>query len=256
VGAILVNINPAYRIGELEYALRKVGCKALVTASSFKTSNYVAMLRELAPEIDGSPPGRLVAKRLPALTTLIRIGAGEAPGFLRFETVGEFANHVALEELAPRLQFDDPINIQFTSGTTGAPKGATLTHHNILNNGYFTGEAMRLSERDRFCIPFPLYHCAGMVCGNIACITHGAAMVYASEGFDALATLEVVAAERCTALGGVPTMFIAELGHPQFRSFDLTSLRTGVTGGAPCPIEVMKRCVNEMNMREITMSTG
>jgi fatty-acyl-CoA synthase len=257
-GAILVNINPAYRLAELDYALNKVGCKALVTTDRFKTSNYVGMLRELAPEIDDSAPGRLRAARLPALTTVIRIGAGEAPGFFAFEDVLEMGggHGAALEERARRLQFDDPINIQFTSGTTGVPKGATLTHHNILNNGYFNGEAMRLTEQDRVCIPVPLYHCFGMVLGNLACITHGAAMVYPSESFDALATLETVVAERCTALHGVPTMFIAELGHPQFKLFDLTSLRTGIMAGAPCPIEVMKRCIGEMNMRDITIAYG
>jgi fatty-acyl-CoA synthase len=236
-----------------------VGCKALITADSFKSSNYVGMLRELAPEIDSSAPGKLMANHLPALTTLIRIGAGKAPGFLPFEHVGELGDsrrRAELEALGHRLQFDDPINIQFTSGTTGLPKGATLSHHNILNNGYFQGEALRLGEHDRFCIPLPLYHCGGMVCGNVACITHGAAMVYPSEGFDAQATLEAVAAERCTALGGVPTMFIAELSHPLFERFDLSSLRTGFMGGAPCPIEIMKRCVNEMNLREITVIYG
>jgi fatty-acyl-CoA synthase len=258
-GLILVNINPAYRLSELEYALNKVGCKALVTADSFKSSSYVGMLRELAPEIDRSVPGRLQAKRLPALTTLIRIGEGEARGFLRFDDVlamGGDRHRAALAELAGKLQFDDPINIQFTSGTTGAPKGATLTHHNILNNGYFIGEAMRLGEHDRVCIPVPLYHCFGMVLGNLACITHGGAMIYPAEGFDPLATLEAVEAERCTALYGVPTMFIAQLGHPEFKRFDLGSLRTGIMAGSPCPIEVMKRCVNEMNMREVTIAYG
>jgi fatty-acyl-CoA synthase len=258
-GLILVNINPAYRLSELEYALNKVGCKALVTADSFKSSSYVGMLRELAPEIDRSTPGRLQAKRLPALTTLIRIGDDEARGFLRFDDVrgmGGDRHRALLADLAPKLQFDDPINIQFTSGTTGAPKGATLTHHNILNNGYFIGEAMRLNERDRICIPVPLYHCFGMVLGNLACITHGAAMIYPAEGFDPLATLEAVEAERCTALYGVPTMFIAQLGHPEFKRFDLGSLRTGIMAGSPCPIEVMKRCVNEMNMREVTIAYG
>ncbi|HWG78861.1 MAG TPA: AMP-binding protein, partial [Stellaceae bacterium] len=258
-GIILVNINPAYRLSELDYALNKVGCTALVTAASFKTSDYVGMLRELAPEIERSTPGKLNAKRLPALKTLIRIGPGEAPGFFRFDEVlgmGAPGEHARLAELAPKLQFDDPINIQFTSGTTGAPKGATLTHHNILNNGFFIGEAQRFSDRDRVCIPVPLYHCFGMVLGNLACITHGAAMVYPSEGFDPLATLQAVEAERCTALYGVPTMFIAELGHPEFKRFDLASLRTGIMAGSPCPIEVMKRCVSEMNMREVTIAYG
>ena len=258
-GLILVNINPAYRLSELDYALNKVGCKAIVTADSFKTSDYIGMLRELAPEIDRSAPGKLQAKRLPQLTTLIRIGDDEKRGFLRFDDVlgmGGERHRKRLAELAPKLQFDDPINIQFTSGTTGAPKGATLTHHNILNNGFFIGEAQRLTDRDRVCIPVPLYHCFGMVLGNLACITHGAAMVYPSEGFDPLASLEAVEAERCTALYGVPTMFIAELGHPEFKRFDLSSLRTGIMAGSPCPIEVMKRCVSEMNMSEVTIAYG
>jgi fatty-acyl-CoA synthase len=258
-GLILVNINPAYRLAELDYALNKVGCKALITADSFKTSDYVGMLRELAPEIERSAPGRLQSRRLPALTTLIRIGDDEKRGFLRFADVlgmGGERHRAQLTELAGKLQFDDPINIQFTSGTTGTPKGATLTHHNILNNGYFIGEAQRLSDRDRVCIPVPLYHCFGMVLGNLACITHGAAMVYPSEGFDPLSTLQAVEAERCTALYGVPTMFIAELGHPEFSRFDLSSLRTGIMAGSPCPIEVMKRCVSEMHMGEVTIAYG
>jgi fatty-acyl-CoA synthase len=259
VGLILVNINPAYRLSELDYALNKVGCKALITADSFKTSDYVGMLRELAPEIDRSAPGKLQARRLPQLTTLVRIGRDERRGFLRFDDVldmGTDRHRGLLAELSRKLQFDDAINIQFTSGTTGAPKGATLTHHNILNNGYFIGQAMRLSDRDRVCIPVPLYHCFGMVLGNLACITHGAAMVYPAEGFDPLATLEAVQAERCTALYGVPTMFIAQLGHPEFKRFDLSSLRTGIMAGSPCPIEVMKRCASEMNMREVTIAYG
>jgi len=258
-GLIMVNINPAYRIYELEYALNKVGCKALVTAERFKTSDYLGMLRELMPEIERSAPGQVRAKRVPALATLIRIGGGDAPGFFRFDDVlgkGGDRHRKMLAELQPQLQFDDPINIQFTSGTTGAPKGATLTHHNILNNGYFIGEAQRLSDQDKVCIPVPLYHCFGMVLGNLACITHGSAMVYPGEGFDPLATLETVEAERCTALYGVPTMFIAELGHPDFKRFDLTSLRTGIMAGSPCPIEVMKRCVDGMNMREVTIAYG
>ncbi len=258
-GMILVNINPAYRLFELDYALNKVGCKALITADFFKTSDYVGMLRELAPEIERSTPGKLTSKRLPQLTTLILIGSGVKRGFLRFDDVlgmGGDRHRAQLAELARTLQFDDPINIQFTSGTTGAPKGATLTHHNILNNGYFIGEAMRLTGRDRVCIPVPLYHCFGMVLGNLACITHGAAMVYPAEGFDPLTTLEAVEAERCTALYGVPTMFIAELGHPEFKRFDLSSLRTGIMAGSPCPIEVMKRCISEMNMREVTIAYG
>ena len=258
-GLILVNINPAYRTFELDYALNKVGCKALITADRFKSSDYVGMLRELMPEIGLAAPGELRAARVPSLQTLIRIGADKADGFLRFEDVAGFAgdtHRALLAELQPKLQFDDAINVQFTSGTTGAPKGATLTHHNILNNGFFIGEAQRLTEHDRVCIPVPLYHCFGMVLGNLACITHGAAIVYPGEGFDPLATLETVEAEKCTALYGVPTMFIAELGLPEMKRFDLSSLRTGIMAGSPCPIEVMRRCVSEMNMSEVTIAYG
>ncbi len=258
-GLILVNINPAYRTFEVDYALNKVGCKALITADSFKTSNYVGMLRELLPEIAGSQPGKLRGARIPSLQTVIRIGSDTSDGFMRFDDVaalGGAAERQSLAALKPKLQFDDPINIQFTSGTTGAPKGATLTHHNILNNGFFIGEAQRFTDADRVCIPVPLYHCFGMVLGNMACITHGAAMVYPGEGFDPLATLQAVEGEKCTALYGVPTMFIAELGHPDMKRFDLSSLRTGIMAGSPCPIEVMRRCVNEMNMSEVTIAYG
>jgi len=258
-GLVLVNINPAYRLAEVEYALNKVGCKALITADHFKTSDYVGMLNELAPELNTSAPGRLSSTRLPSLSAVIRIGDDERPGMFRFADVtsagGEQqARHV--RELEATLQFDDPINIQFTSGTTGAPKGATLTHHNILNNGFFIGEAQRLTPRDRVAIPVPLYHCFGMVLGNLACITHGAAMVYPGEGFEPLAVLETIEAERCTALYGVPTMFIAELSHPDFKRFDLSSLRTGIMAGSPCPIEVMRRCIDEMHMSEVTIAYG
>jgi fatty-acyl-CoA synthase len=258
-GLILVNINPAYRLAELEYALNKSGCVALVTAPRFKTSDYLAMLRELAPELASAPPGNLHAARLPDLRLLITIGEEDVPGAVRFDDVSGLARDAEkkrLEALAGELQFDDPINIQFTSGTTGFPKGATLTHHNILNNGFFLAEAMKFSERDRLCIPVPLYHCFGMVLGNLACLTHGAAMVFPSEGFDPLATLEAVEAERCTALHGVPTMFIAEMDHPDFKKFDLSSLRTGIMAGSPCPIEVMKRAVELMHLKEITIAYG
>ena len=254
-GLILVNINPAYRLTELEYALNKVECKALVTAAEFKSSDYIAMLRELAPELDRSRPGELEAARLPALRTVIRIGEQCTAGMWNYDDVTQ-RDTTGLDEIAQRLQFDDPINIQFTSGTTGSPKGATLTHHNILNNAFFIGEATRLSEQDRVCIPVPLYHCFGMVLGNLACITHGAAMVYPGAGFDPLEVLRTLQAERCTSLYGVPTMFIAELDHPQFASFDLSSLRTGIMAGSPCPIEVMKRVTNEMHMSEVTIAYG
>jgi fatty-acyl-CoA synthase len=257
-GLILVNINPAYRTHELDFALRKVGCRALILATRFKTSDYVAMLRELAPELATSRLGELRAARLPDLRVVIQIG-GAGPGVAPFDEImrlGGAAQRARHEELAGLLQFDDPINIQFTSGTTGSPKGATLSHHNILNNGFFIGEAERLGPEDRVCIPVPLYHCFGMVLGNLACITHGSAMVYPGGGFEPLAVLETVALERCTALYGVPTMFIAEMAHPAFKSFDLTSLRTGIMAGSPCPIEVMRRVVAEMHMSEVTIAYG
>ncbi len=258
-GLILVNINPAYRVTELEYALNKVECRALITATEFKSSDYLEMLRLLAPEIGGSVPGKLEASTIPSLTTVVHLGNDAIPGLYSFDQLlqmGEETGVQALERLAPLLQFDNPINIQFTSGTTGAPKGATLTHHNILNNGFFVGELLGLTERDRVCIPVPLYHCFGMVVGNLASLTHGSTMVYASDGFDAAAVLQAIEAERCTVLYGVPTMFIAELEHPEFSSFDLTSLRTGIMAGSPCPIEVMKRVVDEMHMAEVGIAYG
>ena len=258
-GIILVNINPAYRLSELDYALNKVGCRALITATAFKSSDYVGMINALAPELAASAPGKLNAERLPKLEIVIQIGGPKAAGMFAFDHVlrmGGAAQRARLSELARSLQFDDPINIQFTSGTTGAPKGATLTHHNVLNNGFFIGETLRYTELDKVCIPVPLYHCFGMVIGNLACITHGSAMVFPGEGFDPLATLQTVAEERCTSLYGVPTMFIAELEHPQFSSFDLSSLRTGVMAGAPCPTEIMRRCVDLMHLSDITIAYG
>jgi fatty-acyl-CoA synthase len=217
------------------------------------------MVNTLAPELARSLPGRLTAEKLPKLEMVIEINENPSPGMITFHQILEMgapAHRERLRDLAGQLQFDDPINIQFTSGTTGAPKGATLTHHNILNNGYFIGEAMKLTPQDKLCIPVPLYHCFGMVLGNLACTTHGTAMVYPGEGFDPLATLQTVAEERCTGLHGVPTMFIAQMEHPQFASFDLSSLRTGIMAGAPCPIEVMRRVVETMNLREITIAYG
>jgi fatty-acyl-CoA synthase len=217
------------------------------------------MLNTLLPELTHAEPGNLQSKRLPHLRAVIQIGGPKASGTLAFEDVAKMGGPRHREQivaLSKTLQFDDPVNIQFTSGTTGSPKGVTLTHHNILNNGYFVGRAMRLTEQDRICIPVPLYHCFGMVMGNLASVTLGATMVYPGEGFDPLATLQTVAAEKCTTLYGVPTMFIAELDHPDFKTFDLSSLRTGIMAGAPCPIEVMKRVNDEMNMREVTIAYG
>ncbi len=262
VGVILVNINPAYRTSELEYALNTVQCKALFVMERFKTSDYLGMVQELAPELAQATPGALHSQLLPDLRWVVWIdtpGQGdEKPGmerFSRFITRGDAAD-AEVAEIGRSLTPFDPVNIQFTSGTTGFPKGATLTHRNILNNGFFIGEAMKLSEQDRLCIPVPLYHCFGMVLGNMAAMTHGAAMVYPNDGFDALTVLEAVQAERCTALHGVPTMFIAELDHPRFKEFDLSTLRTGIMAGSPCPIEVMKRVVSAMNLTDITIAYG
>ncbi|HTW29771.1 MAG TPA: AMP-binding protein, partial [Acetobacteraceae bacterium] len=258
-GLILVTINPAYRLSELDYALNKVGCRALVAATAFKSSDYVAMLNELLPELATATPGALQAARCPTLRFVIQISDAPAPGCLGFETAtaaGGEAERDRLAGLRETLQFDDAINIQFTSGTTGSPKGATLTHHNILNNGYFVGRAIGLGAADRLCIPVPLYHCFGMVMGTLACAALGSAMVLPGPGFDPLAVLQTVAAERCTALYGVPTMFIAELEHPEFAQFDLTSLRTGIMAGSPCPIEVMRRVIERMHMRDVTIAYG
>jgi len=258
-GLILVNINPAYRSHELEYAVNKVGCAALILSPALKTSNYLDILREIAPELDTCAPGELRSAKLPTLRTVIRLGTDKTPGMLNFADLEQAATPEArqqLQALAAVLQFDDPINIQFTSGTTGSPKGATLSHHNILNNGFFIGEAMRLTEIDRLCIPVPFYHCFGMVLGNLACLTHGACMVIPGEAFDPLAVLQTVEAEKCTGLHGVPTMFIAILGHADFKTFDLSSLRTGIMAGSPCPIEVMRKVIHDMHQGEITIAYG
>jgi len=259
IGVILVNINPAYRLHELEYALKQSGCSGIVIAPEFKTSNYTEMLYTLAPELRDCEAGKLKAARLPELTAVIRLGSEKMPGMFNWDelmTMGESVSDQELSQKQREQEFDDPINIQYTSGTTGFPKGATLSHHNILNNGYFVARLQNFTHEDRLCIPVPLYHCFGMVMGNLGCVTHGATMIYPSEGFEPLAVLETVQEEKCTALYGVPTMFIAELDHPDFSRFDLTSLRTGVMAGSPCPSEVMKKVISLMHMREVEICYG
>ena len=258
LGAILVNINPAYRAAELEYALNQSGCRFLVMTDRFKSSDYNAVIDSLAPELAQARAGRLRLERLPQLETIVTLGAAR-PGMLAFDALLARASEVdakALHERQRVLEFDDPINIQYTSGTTGFPKGATLSHHNIVNNGYFVARLMNFTSRDRLVIPVPLYHCFGMVMGNLGCVSHGATMIYPAEAFDAHATLAAAASERATALFGVPTMFIAELGLAEFSSFDLSHLRTGIMAGAPCPIEVMKRVKSEMHMHEVAIAYG
>ncbi|KSW27832.1 MULTISPECIES: AMP-binding protein [unclassified Pseudomonas] len=259
IGAVLVNINPAYRANELEYALKQSGCRWLVCADAFKTSDYHGMLAELLPELRDCRPGELNSARLPELSGVVSLAAQAPAGFLRWDQLEGIGASVSAEELAQRqalLQFDEPINIQYTSGTTGFPKGATLSHYNILNNGYMVGESIGLTEHDRLVIPVPLYHCFGMVMGNLGCMTHGATMIYPAPSFEPEATLAAVAEERATALYGVPTMFIAELDHPRRAEFDLSSLRTGIMAGATCPIEVMRRVINEMHMAEVQIAYG
>ncbi|HSF31463.1 MAG TPA: AMP-binding protein [Candidatus Tectomicrobia bacterium] len=259
IGAILVNINPSYRVHELEYALRQSGCAMLVLALQFRTSNYTEMLYALVPELRGSLPNRLKVDKLPDLRAVISLSDEPVPGMYTWEDVRAMAVHVDVPELAARQreqQFDDPINIQYTSGTTGYPKGATLSHHGILNNAYSVARLMRFSHQDRLVIPVPLYHCFGMVMGNLGCVTHGATMIYPSEGFDARAVLEAVQEERATALYGVPTMFIAELEHPDFATYDLSTLRTGIMAGSPCPVEVMKKVNTLMHMHEVEICYG
>jgi fatty-acyl-CoA synthase len=238
-GIVLVNVNPAYRATELAYALRQSGCRMLVAARAFKTSDYAAMIEDVRGE-------------LPDLERVVLLGSPE----WKTLAAGEATTARELRGRADALQFDDPINIQYTSGTTGAPKGATLSHHNILNNGYFVGQSCGYTEADRVCIPVPFYHCFGMVMGNLACTIHGACMVVPGPSFEPRDVLEAVAAERCTSLYGVPTMFIAELAEPDFASFDLSSLRTGIMAGSPCPAHVMQRVITEMHMEEVTICYG
>ncbi|HLI36744.1 MAG TPA: AMP-binding protein, partial [Streptosporangiaceae bacterium] len=246
IGAILVNINPAYRIHELTYALRQSGVKLLVSARAFKSSDYQAMIDEARPGLDDLE--RVIYLGSPEWDALAEAGRAAA--------AGRSAHRDALAGRAAALSFDDPINIQYTSGTTGFPKGATLSHHNIVNNGFFIGELCGYTEADRVCIPVPFYHCFGMVLGNLACTTHGACIVIPAPSFEPAATLSAVQEERCTSLYGVPTMFIAELGLPDFASYDLSSLRTGIMAGSPCPVEVMKRVISEMHMTEVTICYG
>ncbi|OLE73119.1 MAG: AMP-binding protein [Actinobacteria bacterium 13_1_20CM_2_66_18] len=239
MGAILVNINPAYRTSELEYALNQSGISFLILAAHFRQADYVAMLGEVKGRCPGLREALVIEDGWDALK---RDGTKVEPG--------------ELHELEATLQFDDPINIQYTSGTTGFPKGATLTHHNILNNGYFIGETLRYTEQDRVCIPVPFYHCFGMVLGNLACTTHGSTMVIPAEAFDPVLTMETVQQERCTSLYGVPTMFIGELEHARFKDFDFSSLRTGIMAGSPCPVEVMKKVQTVMHIPEMTIAYG
>ena len=261
MGAILVNINPAYRVQELEYALNQSEVSLLITAKQFKSSDYHSMIYELVPELRQAGNGAEFSScRVPMLRKVITLDKYANPGMVSwndFISTGRArANPSELTERSGELDCRDPINIQYTSGTTGFPKGATLTHYGILNNGFFVGEGMRFTEKDRLCIPVPFYHCFGMVLGNLACVTHGATMVLPSDSFSADSVLATVDEERCTALHGVPTMFIAELEHPRFDSFNLSSLRTGIMAGSPCPIEVIRKVISKMGMREITIGYG
>ncbi|MEE4217993.1 MAG: AMP-binding protein [Xanthomonadales bacterium] len=259
IGAILVNVNPAYRVFELEYALNKSGCKAIVAAESFKSSRYLEMLQDLAPELEHCKPGALQSARLPHLKTIIRMGEEKTPGMFNYAEVCMLGGSDDRRKLAATeagLSPQDTINIQFTSGTTGNPKGAALTHYNILNNANQVAHGMKLTENDRLVIPVPMYHCFGMVLGKLACVASGAAAIFPSDAFEPGQVLEAVQEEGATALHGVPTMFIAELEHPEFERFDLSTLRTGIMAGAPCPVEVMKKVINRMNMAEVLIAYG
>ena len=257
-GLILVSLNPAYRIPEIEYCLSKVGCRALVVADRLKTSDYIAMLRGLLPEAADCPPGRLQAARLPELTTLIHIGPDDEPGFLRFDEVKELGGEpqrARLKELANWIQFDDPVNIQFTSGTTGQPKAATLTHHGVVNNLRLTADRGGVVQGERFSLPVPMFHIAGMGTVLLSVLSAGA-VIMPAETFDPVATMQAIEQERCTYIGAVPTMFVAMLNHPAFATIDFSSLKKGYIGGAPCPLEIMRRLVSDMNLSDITIVFG
>ncbi|WP_372830643.1 AMP-binding protein, partial [Pontibacterium sp.] len=259
VGAILVNVNPAYRLHELEYAMNQSEAKFLVTADSFKSSNYSQMLYDLAPELKTCAEGELQSEKMPNLKGIINLSAEKLDGMWRWDDFVEMAEKIdasQLQKIQAELQFDDPINIQYTSGTTGFPKGAALSHHNILNNGFFVAESMNFTDQDRLVIPVPLYHCFGMVMGNLGCMTHGATMIYPDDGFEPKSVLEAVAEERATALYGVPTMFIAEMEHPDFAQYDVSSLRTGIMAGSICPAEVMKAVNSKLHMEEVQIAYG
>ena len=259
IGAIMVCINPAYRLYELEYALNKASCKAIITAEKFKSSDYLTMLNELAPELKHSQAGTLKSAKLPHLELVIRMGTQESAGMLNFDDVcslGGESERQRLECLHVELRPDDAINIQFTSGTTGQPKGATLSHCNILNNGWNSAQGMQLTERDKLCIPVPLYHCFGMVLGVLACVTSGATMVFPGEAFDAESTLATVEEEKCTGLHGVPTMFVTQLDSPGFNKYDVSTLRTGIIAGAPCAEELMNRIIGDLNMSSVVIGYG
>ncbi len=259
IGLVLVNINPAYRLAELEYALAKVACKAILIAARFKSSDYLQLMQTLLPELANAEPGRLHAARLPSLRIVIRMGEERTAGMFNYRQItrlGGPAWHLQLDRLSAALNPDDAINIQFTSGTTGAPKGATLSHANIVNNARLVVRRMALREADRLCIPVPLYHCFGMVMGSLGCVASGATMVFPGEAFDPSDTLQAIQDEGCTALYGVPTMFVAMLETEGFARFDLATLRTGIMAGAPCPIEIMRRVTTDLHMPEVTIAYG
>ncbi len=259
IGVVLVNMNPSYRRTELEYSLNKVGCRGLVIISSFKDSDYEEMVYDLVPELKSSPIGHLHAEKAPALRYVIKLDEEDSPGMLNYHALlhaPEADELIDLQRLGDTLQFDDTINIQFTSGTTGNPKGTMLTHHNILNNGFFVGETIKLTPEDSVAISVPLFHCFGMVMGNIACVSHGSTMVYPAAVFNPLDNLKAIAEEKCTASYGVPTMFITMIDHPDFATFDLSSLRTGIMAGTICPMEVMKQVIDKMHMNEVTICYG